>query len=191
MKLVPIVEGHGEVQSVPILLRRIAGVRASWPEIGRVIRIPRGKLVKQDELKRAVQFAAKQTDAPADAICVLLDADQDCPAELGVRLLDWARAERSDRRLSVVVAKQEFEAWFLGAVPSLVAAGKLPPGSVHPADPEMVRDPKGWLSAAIGRRYSETLDQPAFAAVFDLDDARRCSSFDKFVRDVERLLTPA
>jgi hypothetical protein len=41
-----------------------------------------------------------------------------------------------------------------------------------------------------GLRYSETLDQPALAAVFDLEAARqRCPSFHKFCRDVERLLT--
>jgi hypothetical protein len=36
--------------------------------------------------------------------------------------------------------------------------------------------------------YSETLDQPAFAARLDLEMARRADSFDKFYREVVRLV---
>jgi hypothetical protein len=40
-----------------------------------------------------------------------------------------------------------------------------------------------------GPPYKETLDQAALAAVFDLKDSRQNSpSFDKFCREVERLL---
>jgi len=49
-------------------------------------------------------------------------------------------------------------------------------------------DPKGWLLSAMGRRYSETIDRPGFAASFDVLAARNCESFDKLVRDVERLV---
>jgi len=37
-------------------------------------------------------------------------------------------------------------------------------------------------------RYAETLDQPAFAALFDLRAARRADSFMKCCREVARLL---
>jgi hypothetical protein len=33
-------------------------------------------------------------------------------------------------------------------------------------------------------RYSEVLDQPAFAATMDIDAARQADSFDKFFRDL-------
>jgi hypothetical protein len=48
-----------------------------------------------------------------------------------------------------------------------------------------------WLTAhmAGGRSYVETLDQPALAARFDLDLARRADSFDKYFREIIRLLT--
>ena len=42
-----------------------------------------------------------------------------------------------------------------------------------------------------GHRYTETLDQPALAAAFDLDLARRADSFDKLYREVARLLLSA
>ena len=39
-----------------------------------------------------------------------------------------------------------------------------------------------------GRRYRETLHQPALTAVFDVDAARAAPSFDKMWRDVTDLL---
>lgn len=58
-------------------------------------------------------------------------------------------------------------------------------------DREAVRGAKEWLSQRMesGRTYSETLDQPALAACFDFDMARRADSFDKCYRDIVRLLT--
>ena len=36
--------------------------------------------------------------------------------------------------------------------------------------------------------YSETTDQPALAALFDIEQARQADSFDKCYRDIVRLL---
>lgn len=58
-----IVEGHGDVSAVPLLIRRIAA--AGFPELDllvlRPIRVSRQKLVKAGELERAVELAARQT----------------------------------------------------------------------------------------------------------------------------------
>ena len=53
-----------------------------------------------------------------------------------------------------------------------------------------VRDAKGWLSERMesNRKYGETLDQPALAALFDIEQARQADSFDKCYRDIVRLL---
>lgn len=188
MRVAPIVEGRGEVQAVPLLLRRLAAASGVHVEVVRPIRQPKGKLVKQDELRRAIALAAKQTSV-GDSILVLLDADGDCPADFGPRLLAWARTERGDRNVAVVLARREFEAWFLAAADSLVAAGKLAAGTVPPVEPETIADPKGWLSSAMNRRYSETIDQPAFTASFDLEAARQCRSFDKLARAFTAMLS--
>lgn len=187
MRIQAIVEGHGEESAVPVLLRRLVTQAEAVVEVLRPIRVPRGKLVKEADLARAIELAAKYV-AEQDTILVIVDSDGDCPAELAPRMLTWGNAARSDRRISVVVAKNEFEAWFLAAAESLADAGRLSRGTVAHADPESVQDPKSWLGQRMGRRYSETNDQPAFAAIFDLIAARRCDSFDKLVRDVERLL---
>jgi hypothetical protein len=58
-------------------------------------------------------------------------------------------------------------------------------------DPESIRGAKEWLAAQFEprRRYSETVDQPAFARLFDLLQARRrAASFDKLFSDVQAFL---
>ena len=37
--------------------------------------------------------------------------------------------------------------------------------------------------------YSEVTDQPALAALFDIEQARQADSFDKCYRDIVRLLS--
>lgn len=96
MIVVPIVEGHGDAEAVPILLRRIGAAEGVNVTVKRPVRHPRGKLVKQDDLQRAVQLAALKGGSNG-VILVVLDADDDCAAQLGPRLLAWASAARSDR----------------------------------------------------------------------------------------------
>jgi len=54
----------------------------------------------------------------------------------------------------------------------------------------MIQGAKEWLSRQMvgAQSYRETLDQPALAARFDLEVARRADSFDKCFREIVRLL---
>lgn len=126
-------------------------------------------------------------------ILVLLDADTDCPARLAPQLVQRARNARPDVRTRVVLAKSEFEAWFLAAPKSVAGHREIGEGTISPKDPEAIRDAKGWLSArmAPGRSYRPTLDQAALTARFDLDAARAAPSFDKLWRDIAALLSPS
>lgn len=190
MRISCIVEGHGEVQALPILLRRLRDLIAPGLllEIRTPMRVPRSNLVREDDLKRYVELAAAQADEEG-GVLVLLDADDDLPCQLGPRLLDLAQQVRPDRRVRVVVAEREFEAWFLAAAESLRGRRGLAADLSTPHDAESIRNAKGWLTRHLpGRSYRETLDQPAFAAVFDIPSARRAKSFDKLYRDVESLL---
>ena len=61
----------------------------------------------------------------------------------------------------------------------------------YPADPEAKRGAKGLLGQFMppNSPYSETADQPALSAVFDLSDSyRRCPSFRKLVKELCRVL---
>jgi hypothetical protein len=191
VEIVCIVEGHGECESVPILIRRIAerfdpGLRVQVPH---PIRVTKRRLLKQAELERAVGFAAVRAASGA-GILVLLDADDDCPAELGPSLLARVQAARIDRPSAVVLANKEFESWFLAAAESLRGHKGLPADLERPENPEAVRGAKEWLNQRIrSGAYSPTVDQPSFSARFDLEAAKRAPSFEKCYREVTRLLT--
>ncbi|HOZ49760.1 MAG TPA: hypothetical protein PK468_24370, partial [Candidatus Hydrogenedentes bacterium] len=110
-----------------------------------------------------------------------------CPASDGPVLLERARAARGDMPVAVILAKMEFGAWFLAAAESLRGKRGLPVDLEAPADPEAIRGAKGWLSERMDG-YSETTDQPALAAQFNLEAARTSDSFDKCFREIDRML---
>jgi hypothetical protein len=186
VNLACIVEGDGDVDAVPIAIRRI--VQSIDPGLILKIhplRVPRTKLIKPGEMERSIELAARRAGRDG-AIFVVLDSDDDCPATLGPELLDRARKVRSDLPISVVLAKREFEGWFLASAESLRGLRGLASNLAPPSDPESIRGTKEWLTARMitGRSYVETLDQPALAASFDLLQARTAPSFDKLFRDV-------
>jgi hypothetical protein len=186
-----VVEGHGEVTAVPKLLHRIAadlGVPLLTPKPP--LRIPRSRLVAPQGIENAVRAKATEVTA-AGGILVLIDADDDCPAEYGPDLLARAQRARPDKRIAVVLANKEFEAWFLAAAQSLAGKHGFPDPLPAPVDPEAHRDCKGLLTRARARNfpYKETIDQAPLASSFDITMARSNSpSFDKFCRDVAWLL---
>ena len=192
LRIASIVEGHGECEAVPILVRRIAQTLQPGlvPLVDPVIRVPASKLVKQGEIERAIELAARK-NAGQGGILVLLDCDDGCPAEIGPALLRRARNARSHLPISVVLAKREFEAWFLAAAESLRGRRGLPANLSAPKNPEAIRGAKEWLTDQMppGFSYSESSDQPALTAIFDMNAARRADSFDKCHREIVRLLT--
>jgi len=193
-ELAGIVEGHGDALSIPILMRRLADAMEPGlaVRVTAVIRTPRSKLLKPGELERVVELAARKVGRPS-GILVLLDSDTDCPAELGPDLLRRAQTQRPDLPIATVLAKHEFENWFIAAAESLRGRRGLPQDLSSPVDPEAIEAAKGWLSTRMPRHnpYSETIDQPALTAQFNLEMARRSPSFDKVRREIERLLVAA
>lgn len=190
IRVATIVEGDGEVKAVPLLLRRIGVAVAPLTalEVVRPIRVPRGLFLKEDGLERYVHVAASRA-GPDGRILVLLDANGDCPAELGTILLRRARALRPDLPIEVVIAKCEYEAWFIATFESLRGTRGISSTASVPPDPESIRGAKEWLRARMSGPYSPTADQAALTARFDMTLARRRSpSFDKMWRAVIVLL---
>ena len=190
LAVAPIVEGHAEVESVALLLRRIfAQLGVSDIQVARPFRVKRNRVVKAGELERAISQTIRDR-VQVGGIMVLIDSDDDCPAELGPQLLDRAK-KATDLPVAVVLAKREFECWFLGAKESLRGINGILDDATVPPDPENIRGAKEHLTRnmARGRRYLEVDDQATFAEKFDLIAARRwCPSFDKCFRETERLL---
>ena len=185
-----IVEGHAEVESVPLLLRRIfAQLEKSDIQVARPFRVKRNRVVKPGELERAINQTLRDR-AGVSGVMVLIDSGDDCPAELGPELLDRAR-KVAQLPVAVVLANREFECWFLGSKESLRGVSGIQENATTPLNPENIRGAKEHLTRNMtrGRRYLEVDDQATFADKFDLNEARRCcASFDKCFREAERLL---
>jgi hypothetical protein len=194
-----IIEGQGDEKALPILIRRIARAlpEPKYPEFPGCLRVGRDKIVKPGELEGKVDLAARKFrfvggDQAGGGVLVLLDADQDCPAELGPALTARAQGARPDVAVSVVIAKRELEAWFLAGAASLRGQRELAPDLSPPSAAEEVASAKEWLGKRmpLGRSYKPPLDQPALAELVDLDQAREGSaSFARCWREIVRLLT--
>ena len=115
-----IVEGRGEVEALPVLIRRIALGLDSGSDVNvlRPIRRPKGQLIRQGVLEHDVDLAARKTGGKG-CVLVLLDSDDGCPAADAPKLLARIRSARADIPSAIVLAKMEFEAWFLAGAESL------------------------------------------------------------------------
>ena len=190
MKIQPIVEGHGDVKALPVLLRRFRDEAEVWDvDVGRPIRRPRSRLVDAAGVQQAVRLALVQPDC--SAVLLLFDGESDCPANLGPTVQAWAAEAAGATPCRVVVAQREYEAWFLAAIESLRGRrGVLIDAEPHP-DPERPRGAKEQLEARMrpGATYLETTDQPALSALFSLPAAyRRSRSFRKLADSFANLV---
>lgn len=71
MTIQPIVEGRGEVEALPVLLRRILHEMEMWEvRVGRPIRVSRGKLVQETSLRMGVEMARRREDCGAVLVLI-------------------------------------------------------------------------------------------------------------------------
>jgi Domain of unknown function (DUF4276) len=187
--ILPIVEGHAEVEAVPVLLRRmLERIGPAHVQVARPFRVKRYLLVRAGELERAIQQGLRDR-GDVSCLLVLLDADDDDPHVLEKEL--WHRCTMvTELPSAVVLACRELEAWFLGSKESLRGVRGIRPAATAPPDPEEIRGAKERLSRNMETSgYLEVDDQPAFAGRMDLDLARqRCASFRRLWTALEHLL---
>jgi len=191
MKVAAIVEGDGEVAAFPVLLRRLR----DWltpdnyvVEIMKPIRVRRDRFLnKNEEFRRMLLLAADKCESRG-WILILLDADDDCPAQLAKQILARAEEIVLDRRISVVLANREYEAWFIAAAESLNGLRGLSVSESDQIESESIRDAKNWIGCRIkAGKYREVTDQPAFTAAMNLQQARNNSrSFLKLCSEWEK-----
>ena len=191
MKVYPIVEGHGEVEAAPVLLRRLlAEADCQDVGVGRPIRRTQSQLRSKEGIQAGVRLALLQPECAA--VVILFDGEDDCPKQLAAQVRTWAREVAAGKPCDVVIAYREYETWFLAALESLRGQYGIARDAAAPANPEFKRDAKGALEEFMPPdcAYSETGDQPAMSAVFDMGLAhRRNRSFRKLVKAIGELLT--
>ena len=178
-----IVEGDGEVSALPVLLRRLADWRgpADYVDVLTPIRVYKDRFLNRpEEFSRHLKLAAAKC-GDTGWILILFDADDDCPATKGSDILARAQALIPHRRVAVVLANREYEAWFIAAAESLNGCRGFR-SLAHDAsvDAEGPRNAKGWVRDRMPGSYGETTDQPAFSQKFDMALAHeRSRSFRK------------
>lgn len=171
--IVSIVEGDGEVRAIPILLRRLAERQGVYDLHAPIpIRVYRDRFLNlEEEFRRKLLLAGAKAGAEG-LVLVLLDADDDCPVTLAANIAARAAAVLPHRRVAVVIANREYEAWLLAGAASLAGKRGLPADLAPPDAPDAIRDAKGWLSARVsGGRYHEVSDQAALTAMLDIATA--------------------
>jgi hypothetical protein len=141
--IAPIVEGQTEAGCIERLLQRV------WKELlGAPLRLQvlapsrtkRDAFVdpeKPDLAKKIEEAHAKLAQrlrydsSGRGLLLVLLDAERDCPATLGPRLLQMARQVRSDCDIACILAKRMTENWIVAGCSTLAGVNGLPK-SLHP-----------------------------------------------------------
>lgn len=190
MKVYPIVEGHGEVDAAPLLIRRLFfEAQCHTIGVGRPIRRTQSQLRSKEGIQAGVRLALLQPECAA--VIILFDGEDDCPKDLAAQVRTWASQAASGTPCDVVVAYREYETWFLAAIESLRGQYGIAQDAVAPVNPEAKRDAKGALEKFMpaNRAYSETGDQPAMSQKFDMGLAhRRNRSFRKMVKTIGDLL---
>lgn len=181
--IVPIIEGQGERQAVPLLLRRLLhdasvyDVRIDDPVNAHGV----GNL--SAKLERFLQHAHRRPGC--SAIIVIQDGEGACPAEL-VREHVWRAFEAGCARpVAFVIANRMYESWLVASSGTV-----MPDSEPFEGDPEVLHSPKVWLDHHMppGLAYKETTDQAAMTARLDPALARKCRSFRRLEAALSFLL---
>lgn len=175
-----IVEGHGEIEAARILVDRL------WRDLGLpTLHWERPKrafdsLHKRTSIERMCELL--RSEKKCSAALILRDADDagDCPATNGPLTSSWIASLHLPFPTAVVLARREFEAWFLPCVKNMagkrIRDGLQLQSDVHwEGDAEEVRNAKGWLTDNLypkNKAYKESLDQVALTRMVDFSRLR-------------------
>lgn len=195
LRVVVIVEGHGEEAAIRTLLERIWYELLGSDDYIEVIpwREKQGQLRKKESLSSIVEAAAIKLHATERTdfrrlLLVMIDTEgEECPKRIAPDRLAWVREVRSDASTEVacVMPNPMFETWFAAAANSLKGKNDLPGDLPKPEDPERDGLGKNWIKKLLPRKYKETVDQPRLVRHMSLTECRDSSrSFLKLVKEI-------
>ena len=190
-RILPVVEGQGDMGAVPELIRRIA-LSHGYNDVHVLSPHRRGDLPKV--LSRFDDFVRTALFEKCPVLWVL---DYDCEHCLdhkrdAVDLRRRAENLAEGARVEFVFMVQEFETLFLSDHETTRAVfADIKNTLAFPKDPEAIRDAKGWLSEARpkGSAYKATQHQTKLTSRLDLARLRmRSGSYVRFEAAVRALI---
>ena len=190
-KIVPIVEGPGDIEAVPVLLRRILYdiYHADDWQIAHPLKANNFTTLRQ-RANSFIKYAHRTTDC--GAVLVLLDLDDGCPKDEALFLAQVIRNEyHYSIPVAVVLAHCEYEAWFLASIDTIAGNCDLPNELTYSEPVENRRGVKEWLTVQMppGIAYKETYHQVRMTQFIDLTLAQsRSRSFQRLCHAVSQLI---
>lgn len=186
-KLVPIVEGDGEVMAVPVLLYKLLHAMNRYDLQVAPPKNAHGRhnLQKPNGLEKFVKHAWKEREC--GAIVILLDAEEECPVDVIKDFFKRVTALGVLHPVVIVCAKRMYETWLLASSETI----GLPIESTLAKDPESVKNPKRLFNEHFppGRIYKETEDQVAMTNKLDTALAKeRSRSFRRLCHALEQAI---
>lgn len=207
-RIVSFVEGEGDAEAVPILLRKLVSSQEAFDcvtvdskpfRVGQINKLRKGGF---RDWHNKIRAAIKRPNV--GGILLLLDGDVPvrkgepfCAATVARELANQARSVGAGVTFSVacVFACLEFESWLIAASPGMgtLADGReLTLPEPLPENPEVApRAAKAWLNKAMPSGYRETLDQAVLTKAVDLDVIRAANmrSFRRLENAVAEIVT--
>ncbi len=194
LKIAAIVEGDGDRQALPGLLRRILLEGLCRYDIA--IMKPKVAKGKPALLKRLEQFVRYALIDECHSILVLVDADDECPYEKSTCLATEVSRLNLRVPVAIVYAKSEFETWFVcnlrdGEGARIRQRLEISEAVIAPDNVEAITGAKEWLTKRMprNRAYQETRDQEVLVHYIDLTlTNERSRSFRRLCHAVEELV---
>lgn len=190
--LVSLVEGPGDSEAVPVLLRKLLHQRGiyDWNVQDTINVGSLGSLRKK--LADFITYASRKPEC--GGVLVLIDLDDGCPVTEAQALATALRPLASPVPIAIAFASREYEAWFLASLATITGNYGLPAGLTYSGAIEARRDVKGWFTQQMpsGQIYKETTHQVRFTHLLDPALAAASSrSFQRLENAVNQILAAA
>ena len=193
-KIVPIVEGPGEVEAVPKLLSKIFLHLGHYDLVSSRAKKASGSSIIKDSAELERLLSAAEEEDNVLGILILIDADDECPFTLAAQIAGMIKAISTKYFVEVVVANREYEVWFLASLSTVRGEFGIAPACEFSGNIEEKSDVKGWLTKQMpkGKPYKETTHQVLMTQKINVATAHQNSrSFRRLVHAVELLVAAA
>lgn len=145
----PIVEGHGEIDAVPLLLRKVLHeeLHIFDLQIANPYRLPRSKIGKfGSELASAIKLGGLKIAGTRGGVMIIADADDDCPADMHALFVEFCRENAFGFPVAFVLANREYEAWLIACGQAMRGHNSVRDDAYSHNDPETIRGAKGFCA---------------------------------------------